>query len=235
MKKDEKNKIIVTKNGPYKVEGDLPLREEFIVGDNEGIPEHWEAGQEIKKQKNINYLCRCGKTKTPPFCDGSHIKANFDGTETASKKKYDEMAVKYEGAELVLKDVDELCALGRFCERAGNVWNLTTQKNDKESIATAIKEACDCPSGRLVMVEKKTGQEIEPTLEPSIGVVEDEPGEVSGPYWVKGGVQIESESGQKYEKRNRCTICRCGKSENKPFCDGTHYEINYKIGQDNNL
>jgi CDGSH-type Zn-finger protein len=43
-----------------------------------------------------------------------------------------------------------------------------------------------------------------------------------GPIWVKGGVPIESAKGFEYETRNRVTLCRCGLSENKPMCDGSH-------------
>ena len=35
-----------------------------------------------------------------------------------------------------------------------------------------------------------------------------------------------------YEVRNRQTICRCGKSENKPFCDGTHTEVGFNDGDE---
>jgi hypothetical protein len=36
----------------------------------------------------------------------------------------------------------------------------------------AVK-TCDCPSGRLVVIDKKTGKTIEPSLEKSIGLIED--------------------------------------------------------------
>jgi CDGSH-type Zn-finger protein len=40
-------------------------------------------------------------------------------------------------------------------------------------------------------------------------------------------VPVESAESKKYEVRNRVTLCRCGKSRNKPFCDGTHIDINF--------
>ena len=76
-------------------------------------------------------------------------------------------------------------------------------------------------SGRL-LVWDKDGNPIEPELEPSIELVEDPSKGVSGPLWVRGGIPIESADGTTYEIRNRITLCRCGKSENKPFCDGIH-------------
>jgi CDGSH-type Zn-finger protein len=50
---------------------------------------------------------------------------------------------------------------------------------------------------------------------------------VSGPIWVKDNIDIISSDGKLYEKRNRITLCRCGKSNNKPFCDGVHVSIGF--------
>jgi CDGSH-type Zn-finger protein len=47
-------------------------------------------------------------------------------------------------------------------------------------------------------------------------------GEFNGPIWVRGGIPIESAKDEIYEIRNRVTLCGCGRSSNKPFCDGTH-------------
>jgi hypothetical protein len=70
----------------------------------------------------------------------------------------------------------------------------------------------------------KAGNLIEPELEPSILVVDDPVLDVVGPLWVRGGIPIESVDGETYEIRNRVSLCRCGKSCNKPFCDGSHQE-----------
>jgi CDGSH-type Zn-finger protein len=54
-------------------------------------------------------------------------------------------------------------------------------------------------------------------------VIEDPQMGVSGPIWVRGGIPVEAVNGKAYEIRNRVTLCRCGKSSNKPFCDSSHY------------
>ena len=51
-----------------------------------------------------------------------------------------------------------------------------------------------------------------------------------GPLWVRGGVRVDAADGEPYEVRNRVTLCRCGASENKPFCDGTHQDIGFRDG-----
>ena len=49
-----------------------------------------------------------------------------------------------------------------------------------------------------------------------------------GPIWLRGGISLTSADGYQYEVRNRMTVCRCGASRNKPFCDGSHASIKYK-------
>ena len=81
------------------------------------------------------------------------------------------------------------------------------------------------------MVEDKKKGTIEPGFEESISTVQEPSIGMSGPLWVKGGVEIESAKGEKYEKRNRVTLCRCGHSNNKPFCDGTHHLVEFRDGE----
>lgn len=208
-------KIKVTKNGPYEV-SDLPINEDIVQYDDEGMPVSTKKGKTILNEKGCD-LCRCGRSKNKPFCDGSHKINNFDGTEK-SQEKYESQAETIEGPDLVLKDAPNLCASAGFCHRAGGVWKLTKNSDNPESKKIAVEECQNCPSGRLVAMDKKTGKVMEPNLKPSIGIPED------GPLCVRGGVEIESANGEIYEKRNRVTLCRCGKSRNKPFCDGSHLD-----------
>jgi CDGSH-type Zn-finger protein len=217
-----KFRIRVEKNGPYKVTGGLPLKEMRIKCDNNGIAVAWHEEKTYPLQESYQ-LCRCGRTRTPPFCDETHRVVKFDGMETAGRKTYKEQAREFKGPDLDLFDARILCTHARFCDRAGGIWKLTEKSNDNEARRTAIEEARDCPSGRLVVRDKK-GHKIEPELEPSIVLVEDPFKGVSGPIWLRGGIVVEAADGTTYEVRNRVTLCRCGKSLNKPFCDGRHLE-----------
>ena len=222
---NEEKKIKIEKNGPYHVAGGVPLEKEFVVPDSNNDPLGWKKGEQYQTPQEYS-LCRCGKSKSKPFCDGSHVKIDFDGTETASKEKYDNQSEIIDGPEIDLKDAPRLCSRARFCHRHGGTWDLTANSNDPECKKDAIEEACNCMGGRLTAMEK-TGKAIEPDFVPSISVTEDIPAKVSGPLWVKGGIPIESADGAVYEARNRQAICRCGKSKNKPFCDGTHIDIKF--------
>lgn len=221
MNKNNQKKVMITKNGPYFVSGNLPLAKEIIMPDENGDPIEWVKGDKYPQQEEYA-LCRCGQSKNKPYCDGTHAKIGFDGTETATRKNYLDQSEKITGPDLDLTDVENLCALARFCDRAGGTWELTKNSDNPESKELAIQQACNCPSGRLVAWDKKAEQPIEPDFKPSLSLVEDYQLKVSGPIWVKGNVCVESSDGTKYETRNRVTLCRCGKSSNKPFCDGTH-------------
>jgi CDGSH-type Zn-finger protein len=151
------------------------------------------------------------------------MKISFEGSETASRKPYIEKAEVFEGPELELTDAPEFCDHSRFCLRAGGIRNLIQKSDDSEARQSAIEEAMICPSGRLVLWDKKTGKPFEKEFEPSLVLVHDKQKGCEGPIWVRGGVPIESNDGSMYESRNRVTLCRCGKSENKPYCDGSHW------------
>ena len=224
-KKDRRIKVM--KDGPYIVEGDVPLDQENIVIGGDGEPSGWEKGPSIPHGETYS-LCRCGASQTKPFCDGTHFTEGFDGTETAGRGSYLGQAEKTCGPGLDLTMNPDLCAAARFCHRGEEAWGYTERSDDPEARETAIEEACACPSGSLVAWDKKTGRPIEPEFEPSISLVENPNDGTSGPVWVKGRIPIESADGQEYETRNRVTLCRCGKSENKPFCDGTHVSIRFR-------
>lgn len=213
-------KIKITKDGPYLVTGSIPLKEQIIKSTGDGNV--YIEGKKFEHLENYN-LCRCGKSKNMPFCDGSHIHDNFNGKTKTSRKNFSDKAKKYYGENIILEDVEELCAFARFCHNSvGDVWNLTEFGETKEEEEMAIKLACDCPAGRLVMHDKKTGIAIEPSFEDSIVILKDQERKCDGPIWVRGNVEIEDENGVVLEKRNRITLCRCGKSKNKPYCDAEH-------------
>jgi CDGSH-type Zn-finger protein len=222
----ESKKIKIEKNGPYRVPGDIPLKKEFVEADEDKEPLKWRKGDNLITHGEY-ILCRCGKSRSKPFCDMTHIRINFNGTETASRESYENQAEMIYGPELDLMDASDLCARARFCHRCGGTWELTQKSDDPDAKKTAIQQACDCSSGRLTAIDKETGKIIEPEFNPSISLIEDLPAGVSGPLWVKGGIVVESSDGQTYESRNRQTLCRCGKSKNKPFCDGCHIDFGF--------
>jgi len=219
--KQEKVKIEILKDGPYLVSGALPLSEQHIVTNEEGESLDYREGKKYPAQAQYA-LCRCGQSGNKPFCDGTHKKVQFDGTETASREPYIQQAEAIEGPTVQLTDAENLCAFARFCDPKGRIWNLVEQTDDPETRKIVEYEAGHCPAGRLVVWDRKTGKAIEPKFKPSLGLIEDTAKQLRGPIWVRGGIPVVAADGQTYEIRNRMTLCRCGRSANKPFCDGSH-------------
>ena len=227
VKSKQDAKIVVSKDGPYLVSGNIPLDMQIITPNKEGFSWDWKKTKEYDTKKSDYSLCRCGQSRNKPFCDGTHTKIRFDGTERATRKPYVRQAQTFDGPTLTLSDAEDLCAFARFCDPGGKIWSLVEETDDPKVRQLTIREANHCPAGRLVVHDKKTGNDIEPELPPSISLVEDPALECSGPLWIRGGITIETADGKPYEKRNRVTLCRCGASKNKPFCDASHASIGF--------
>lgn len=214
-------KVKVLKNGPYEVTGNVSLDHLRYTSNSKGFSLEYEEIGKYPQQEMV-HLCRCGKSNNKPFCDGSHNQG-FDGTETAKAKTYDEMATFIEGKQVDLMDAEELCAGARFCDTKSGTWNLVKTAENPDAKDIILHQTKHCPSGRLTTVIKN-GERIEPELNQEISILEDTAAKVMGPIWVKGGIEVESADGMIYPSRNRVTLCRCGKSKNKPFCDASHFK-----------
>jgi CDGSH-type Zn-finger protein len=213
--------ITVTANGPYLVSGSVTLALQTIGVNKAGESTEWIEGKSLPASAQYA-LCRCGESKTKPFCDGTHAKVGFDGTETASREPMMEQAKLFDGPTMQLADAEVLCAFARFCDPHGQVWTQVEGTDEPKKREQFIRQVGNCASGRLVAIDKETGKPVEPKLTQSIGLVEDPAQECSGPLWVRGGIHLIGADGQAYEIRNRMTLCRCGRSQNKPFCNGMH-------------
>lgn len=223
-KLDPAMRIKITKDGPYQVFGGIPLIELCLLYDEQGLSTGYRETRRYQTPRFYE-LCRCGESGNKPFCDQSHELFGFDGTEAAGNTPYmDRIEPPTVGPEITLLDVVKYCASARFCDRNGGAWDRTRASDDPESKAIATEIVFNCPAGRLALLNKQ-GQPVEPVFEPSIAVIFDDYKGKIGPIWVRGGIPIESSDGAFYEIRNRVTLCRCGQSKNKPFCDGTHVDL----------
>jgi CDGSH-type Zn-finger protein len=220
-------KVVVVKNGPYLVSGGVPMSKQTIFAASNGDSEAWKEGERFAAQDSYA-LCRCGHSKNKPYCDGSHNKEKFDGTETASRKPYTEQAQVMQGPVHALSDAETLCAFARFCDPNGQVWEQVEETDDPKVAKNFVRQVNACPSGRLVAWDRATGKPVETPLPISIGVVEDPAQGVSGPLWLRGGIPVVAADGTAYEVRNRVTLCRCGASKNKPYCDGSHASVKFR-------
>ena len=149
-------KIVVSKDGPYLVSGGPPVCIQEIVPNEEGMSWDWKAGPPLEAGKDYA-LCRCGHSKTAPFCDDSHAAIGFDGTEAASRVPYARQAEQIDGPTLVLSDAENLCAFARFCDPGGKIWGLIEQTDNPDARKLVIREAMHCPSWAAWLFHDKWG------------------------------------------------------------------------------
>jgi CDGSH-type Zn-finger protein len=228
MADNRENKIEIIKNGPYCVSGRLPLVRKTQVVSEHGEPLTWKKEGATDCDEEYT-LCRCGQSADKPFCDGSHHLVDFDGSEQADTgARAARQAVFPAGRKIVVEKDASLCMLSGFCgfENASLPELLVRAANDTQVRSLVIAMVERCPSGALTYRLDPAEPPIEPDLPEQIADTTEitQYGPIAGPLWVTGWVAIQRADGKPFEPRNRVTLCNCGKSGNKPLCDGTHRE-----------
>jgi CDGSH-type Zn-finger protein len=216
--------IEVTENGPYHVTGGVRLVRIEKITNEEKVHIGWRVYEEIDAPEEY-WLCRCGQSETKPFCSDMHLKVGFDGTETAQTNSYADRAEVLGGTKVTVRDDRGICAHAAFCSnRITNVWKAAKKCDDDDELREMVVEMISrCPSGALT-VSSADGP-IEPDLPVQIEVQRD------ASYLVTGGqIPITRSDGQPLEIRHRMALCRCGQSKNKPLCDGSHFDAEFKDG-----
>jgi CDGSH-type Zn-finger protein/ferredoxin len=168
-------------------------------------------------------LCRCGGSKKKPFCDGTHKTNGFSDRNLADPKKNRRQA--YAGKGITIFDNRALCAHAGFCtdelasvfRHHDNPWIVP----DAAETAKVIDVIRKCPSGALSYAVD--GAEAAPPQRAPMVTVTD-----NGPYAVTGGVELLGVKMGEGASSERYTLCRCGASKNKPFCDGSHWDAGFK-------
>lgn len=79
--------ITVTEKGPYLVTGNPPLAMQFIMPDSEGESWYFQEGRHFSTEKEPTALCRCGLSRSKPYCDGSHLKEEWDSAITSGEDR----------------------------------------------------------------------------------------------------------------------------------------------------
>lgn len=212
--------IEVLAHGPYQVAGNIRLRVKRPVNSEFGHPMTWKADEPMDHPASY-LLCRCGASDNKPFCDGSHAFDRFDGTETAAPAPVEDRVEIHEADGMTVKKYGEFCEHAGFCVNHLTNWFEMSQDTSDPIVRQQLMVMIEkCPSGALAY--EIDGELVEPSLPAEIAPVPN------GPLFVSGGVPIRRADGEVVETRNRVTLCRCGASANKPFCDGTHADIGFE-------
>ena len=232
--RDSKNvrRISANRDGPYTVTGDVPLVRKTQVVSEYGEPLAWKTAVAIETGETYR-LCRCGQSRTKPFCDGSHRTTGFDGTETAPTNTTVERQDIYAGGtHLVVKRDTALCMESGFCgTRLTNIQQMLKDTGEPAVRAAIIGMIERCPSGSFTYSIEPGEPDIEPDLPAQMALTIEitSDGPISGPLWVTGNIPIERSDGQPFETRNRVTLCNCGQSKVKPLCDGAHRKLGSRV------
>jgi len=169
-------------------------------------------------------LCRCGASENKPFCDGSHQKIGFNSDKIDGRLE-DKKEV-YESAEITIFDNRSICAHSGVCTDNLSAVFRVRQEPFVNADAASIEEITNiinkCPSGALSYALKTAHDTTEINADPSVMVAPN------GPYVVSGDVDLVDTQRGEGATKNQYTLCRCGASKNKPFCDGSHWSIEFK-------
>jgi CDGSH-type Zn-finger protein len=209
-----KPKIACLPNGPY-----------YLINDTAPRPV-----ETLRSASGAGYstvqgvaLCRCGGSRNKPFCDGTHSTNGFRDARTADPSK--NVREIHVGQSITIFDNRAICAHAGFCtdglkavfREEGTPWI----DPDAASVAQVIETIRRCPSGALSYALH--GEEAAPPArEAAVTVTQD------GPYAVTGGVELAGVTFGDGAGSEHYTLCRCGASANKPFCDGSHWTIGFK-------
>ncbi len=223
---ERKRRIVVEENGPYRVEGDVPLVRKSQVVSEFGEPLTWRKDEDLEGGEMYE-LCRCGQSSNKPFCDRTHRIVGFDGKENAVTRPTTERQVKLaDGRRIVIKRDYALCMEAGFCgNRFTDIEGMASKAEDDPQVRAQIMAMIErCPSGSYTYAPGAGEADLEPDLPQQIAVTIEMTsyGPIDGPLWVTGNIPVERADGKPFETRNRVMLCGCGLSGAKPLCDGTH-------------
>jgi CDGSH-type Zn-finger protein len=200
--------IVFTKTSPYYVI-DVP----FLIN---------TRGKKFSLEP-VTAICRCGMSRNKPYCDGSHLKYKFSGVKNQVRVP-DQLKEYYSDKINVLYNRGVCNHNGACFNGLPYVFRIGARpwiKPDNATVDEIIELIKHCPTGALsYSIDGVRYQDYE--RPPNMTLV---PG---GPINVEGGVELKDDLGNKPECKEHYSLCRCGESRNKPFCDGSHFDIDFE-------
>jgi CDGSH-type Zn-finger protein/uncharacterized Fe-S cluster protein YjdI len=131
----------------------------------------------------------------------------------------------YQGRDIDVTFELKRCIHAAECgRRLQTVFDVAKRPWVQPDNATAdqVQAAIDhCPSGALKYVRHDGGAQEQRPNKNIIVVTE------SGEYQLHGDIQLITMGGETLIEEYRLTLCRCGESNNKPFCDNTHRKARF--------
>jgi CDGSH-type Zn-finger protein/truncated hemoglobin YjbI len=178
-------------------------------------------------------LCRCGKSGSKPFCDGAHARTGF--SDAKDPDRVPDRRDTYVGQQVTVLDNRGICQHAGYCtDRLNTVFHskgepfVTPSGGRMDEIIRAVR---DCPSGALSYAvdghEAREETDYHGTREPTVTVT------ANGPYRITGAIALTDDQGADHARaegasREHYALCRCGQSQNKPFCSGVHWYVDFR-------
>ena len=224
-----KAKILPLPNGPYYLINDMQPKVVYNLQNFKGEPLSTTVGIA---------LCRCGASKNKPFCDGTHNVIGFssanrtlDENDDTKKTAIKDKRRNYPGKEITVHDNRKICSHAAECvNNLSSVFKLGSRpwiNPDASKMNDIIDVVIRCPSGALsYSIDGVEYRDPEEQRNPIVTVLKN------GPYHITGGIELIGENIQFGEgaSKEHYTLCLCGASENKPFCDGAHKSSKFNYG-----
>lgn len=133
--------------------------------------------------------------------------------------------VEYPGTKLDVRWSRALCLHVGECVRAEGEVFAAGRDPWCEPDGAAAQEVLEivrrCPTGALSAAPKPGEPDERPDAENTVVVSNN------GPLYLRGDLAIEAAAPEWEGVRFRAALCRCGKSENKPFCDNAHEKAGF--------
>lgn len=125
------------------------------------------------------------------------------------------------GRDMTLLYDGKKCIHARFCVTGAPQVFLANVKGpwirpDAVTVESLVEIAHACPSGAIAY-QRKDGKPDEAA--PPVNLISLRE---AGPYAVRGDINLDGKTGF-----YRATLCRCGASKNKPYCDGSHHDSGF--------
>jgi CDGSH-type Zn-finger protein/truncated hemoglobin YjbI len=213
--------VMTAKNGPYLVTNVPTVR--TPLGEPLTVPPQLA-------------LCRCGGSSDKPFCDGACAANGF--TDDKDPHRVPDRRDSYPGQQLTIFDNRGICQHSGLCtDRLATAFRTDSEPFVAPSGARMdelIRAVRDCPSGALGLAfdgqedhEARRVVDWHGGRQRAIEITQD------GPYRVTGGVPLVDAAGADVPRaegssREHYALCRCGHSQNKPFCSGMHWYVEFR-------
>lgn len=132
----------------------------------------------------------------------------------------------YQGKAIDVSYDAKRCIHAAECvTRLGAVFNSRARpwiQPDNAEADTLAAVITRCPSGALHYHPKESGEAEAADATNTVRL------NVNGPLYVRGNMTLLNSAGDVIAQDSRMALCRCGKSENKPFCDNRHKAIAFE-------